>query len=647
MIGEPSSGVDAKQAARLRRFLVALPVYAVMGLLLYLAHAAGLIRGAPVAAGIGAMVAVNAVLYLSFRSGLNLRFRDPSLTWLQIFLASTILLYLVYHFDRERNFALMMCLVIFVFGAFRFNVRQFLGAAMQFLAGFGLVIYLLLRFRPEYADPHLLGLQWIALATVLPCFALVGGMLSELRRKLRYSNEELSSALATVQIADKESRESETRFRNTFDFASIGMAIVALDGKWLQANKALCELLGYTESQLKELSFQDVTHPEDLESDLGQVSRALRGEIGNYQMEKRYVHKDGHYVRALLNVSVMRDGEGAPVQFIAQIQDITSREQAQQALRESEERFRSTFDHASVGIMHTSLDRRILVLNHKFCEMVGYSAEELQQGSVRKIHHPEDSDADQHLEKQLLAGQIENFSFEKRYIRKNGTVFWGNRTVSLVRDATGQPKYFIRVIEDISARKDAEEKLLHLAHFDTLTDLPNRAMFHDRLTQALLQARRRNELVGIVFLDLDRFKLVNDTLGHAMGDLLLQKMARRLSVTVRPGDTVGRLGGDEFAIILGDLRSPADASLVAQKILKALASPFRLDSHERHVTTSIGISLYPDHGDDNDVLLKAADSAMYAAKEKGRNTFEFFSGQAGIGDVRREDRPAESSDDAH
>ena len=217
-------------------------------------------------------------------------------------------------------------------------------------------------------------------------------------------------------------------------------------------------------------------------------------------------------------------------------------------------------------------------------------------------------------------------------------MFWANRTVSLVRDAAGNPLYFIRVIEDVSARKDAEEKLLHLAHFDPLTDLPNRAMFHDRLTQALVQAQRRNERVGVMFLDLDHFKDVNDTLGHAMGDLLLQKMAHRLTVTVRPGDTVGRLSGDEFGIILGDLRSPEDASLVAQKILKALTSPFRLNEQDRTVTTSIGISLYPDHGTDNDTLVKAADAAMYEAKDKGRNTFAFFRGEASSGSETREGR---------
>jgi len=264
------------------------------------------------------------------------------------------------------------------------------------------------------------------------------------------------------------------------------------------------------------------------------------------------------------------------------------------------------------------------MINRKFCDMVGYSADELHQGSVRRIHHPEDTDADQHLEKRLVAGKIDSFSFEKRYVRKDGSVFWAHRTVSLARDEAGRPKYFIRVIEDISARKQTEQELIQLAHYDTLTNLPNRALFRDRLTQALAQAHRSGSMLAIMFLDLDRFKLINDSLGHAMGDLLLKQVAHRLAACVRASDTVGRLGGDEFGILLETLHSASDANLVAQKIGQSFSEPFRLDDSERYVTTSIGISLYPTDGQEENQLIKAADSAMYRAKQTGRNNFHFF-----------------------
>ncbi|MEO8157004.1 MAG: PAS domain S-box protein [Betaproteobacteria bacterium] len=623
----PSMELQRKQDARLRRFLLALLVYGAMALLLFLSSKNGLIVATAAVHGIAAMAVVNILLFLALRSGLNLRARDPSLTWLQMFCASAILLYVFYHFDRERNFALMMCLVVFLFGAFRFNIRQFLSVTVQFLAGLALVMYLLIRFKPATADFNLLALQWTALALVLPFFAFIGGNLTELRQRMRRSNEELNTALADVRGAAWAQRESEARFRNTFDFAAIGMAIVSLDGKWLQVNKALCGLLGYTDAQLKAMTFQDITHPGDLEADLEQVQRILRGDIRDYQMEKRYFRKDGREVSTLLSVSLVRDPDGKPLQFISQIQDITARKAAENALLDSEARFRATFDHASVGIMHSSLDRRILTVNRKFCEMVGYSAGELQQGSVRRIHHPEDSDADQPLEKKLLAGEIDYFTFEKRYIRKDGSVFWANRAVSLVRDANHKPLYFIRVIEDISARKDAEEKLLHLANFDGLTNLPNRAMFHVRLSQALALARRRKETLGVMFLDLDQFKQINDTLGHAAGDLLLKQVAARLTAVVRASDTLGRLSGDEFAVVLMGLRGTDDAILVARKIIEAFGKPFNLEGNERVVTASIGIGMYPQDGDDEATLMRSADAAMYVAKERGRNQFHLSAGR--------------------
>jgi diguanylate cyclase (GGDEF)-like protein len=181
------------------------------------------------------------------------------------------------------------------------------------------------------------------------------------------------------------------------------------------------------------------------------------------------------------------------------------------------------------------------------------------------------------------------------------------------------------VAEDITERKEAQDRLLHLAHYDHLTGLPNRTLLHERLKQALSRAGRHQDLVATVFLDLDHFKTVNDTLGHASGDQLLRQVAERLAMVLREDDTIGRLGGDEFAVILSDIAHPAGAEVAVHKIMAALHAPFEVDGHDLYVTVSAGISLYPADGIDTDSLLRNADAAMYRAKEVGRNGYQFFS----------------------
>jgi len=407
------------------------------------------------------------------------------------------------------------------------------------------------------------------------------------------------------------------RLRSIFDRALVGIAYTSATGAILEANQKLCAMLGYTSAELREATMFELTHPDDRERHRRLTQDLIAGKHAFVSDEQRYLRKSGEPLWIKRKVTLAEEADADGPCLIEVMEDVSER-------REVEERFRETFDHASVGIMHSSLDRRVLMVNRKFCDMVGYSAQELQQGSVRRIHHPEDSDADQHLEKRLVAGEIDSFSFEKRYVRKDGSIFWAHRTVSLARDEPGRPKYFIRVIEDISARKQAEEELLHMAHYDALTNLPNRALFRDRLTQTLAQARRSDGLLGIMFLDLDRFKAINDSLGHAMGDLLLKQVAHRLTACVRASDTVGRLSGDEFGIILGGLHGVADAILVAKKIVQVFSAPFRLDDHERFVTTSIGISMFPSDSRDEEGLVKAADAAMYRVKQTGRNNFRFY-----------------------
>lgn len=250
-------------------------------------------------------------------------------------------------------------------------------------------------------------------------------------------------------------RASEERFRTIFEQAGVGMALRGIDprySRWERVNQKLCDILGYTRDELLQLSSVDLTPPEDRETAIGYNERLMRGEIAGYTREKRYVRKNGEIIWASISLSVLRGPDGAPAHIISVIHDITGR-------KEIEERFRATFEQAAVGIMHTSLDRRILMVNQKFCSMIGYSSDELLNMYVPKIHHPDDTDKDRHLEKKLLDGEIDTYSFEKRYIRKDGSLLWCNRTVSLMRDDRGNPKYFIRVIEDVSARMKIEQTL--------------------------------------------------------------------------------------------------------------------------------------------------------------------------------------------
>jgi diguanylate cyclase (GGDEF)-like protein/PAS domain S-box-containing protein len=297
---------------------------------------------------------------------------------------------------------------------------------------------------------------------------------------------------------------------------------------------------------------------------------------------------------------------------------------ALEALSASETQFRATFEQAAIGIAHTAPSERFLRVNEKLCHMVGYTREELLTMTIYDLTHPDDVGLGTLNRQRLTAGEISTLSVERRCVCKDGSVIWLNRTTSVVRKASGEPAYFIRVMEDVTGRKRLEHALQHLADHDRLTNLPNRALIHDRLQHAVDQAARRKWIVGVMFIDLDRFKVVNDTLGHTMGDRLLQLVAARLRDCVRCEDTVGRLGGDEFAIILTEIAHIADSELVARKILEALAAPLDLDGREAYVSASIGIATYPQDGASADILIMNADAAMYRAKAQGRNNYQVY-----------------------
>ena len=310
-------------------------------------------------------------------------------------------------------------------------------------------------------------------------------------------------------------------------------------------------------------------------------------------------------------------------------QDITFRRQARLRLQESEEFFRLTFSQAAVGIALLGPDGRLLRVNRKMAQILGFTEVELLQRFFQQLTLEDDLADELLLLGRLKAGEIADFQREKRLVRRDGSPVWVNLSVSMMRDANGNQR-FISVIEDISRRKQAEDALTRLASHDALTGLPNRLLLQDRLAQAIAHACRSGAQVGVLFIDLDRFKHVNDSLGHDAGDRMIVEIAQRLATSLRESDTVARQGGDEFVVVLPELADPDAAAMVAQKLLENLFQPLLLCGQEVFPTGSIGIAMYPRDGLEAATLLKNADTAMYGAKGQGGNHYSFYAPAMGV-----------------
>ncbi|MDQ3798203.1 MAG: EAL domain-containing protein [Acidobacteriota bacterium] len=306
---------------------------------------------------------------------------------------------------------------------------------------------------------------------------------------------------------------------------------------------------------------------------------------------------------------------------------IAEQERISRALKESEEYFRTAFDHAA-GMALISPEGEWLQVNESLCNILGYTEEELLENGFQAITHPGDLGNDLANLYQLLEGRIPNYQLEKRYCHKTGQTVWVLQSASLIRDADGKPRHVIFQIQDISDRKKAEELIHHAAFHDALTGLPNRTLFSDRLSMAVERAKRTSSYkFAVIFVDLDRFKIVNDSLGHDMGDKLLIDLSRRLENCLRTIDTVARLGGDEFAILLDGISEAGDATDVAERIQNSLKQPFMLDGHEFLSTASMGIALSIQGYDRPEDILRDADTAMYKAKANGKARHEVFDSQ--------------------
>lgn len=365
-------------------------------------------------------------------------------------------------------------------------------------------------------------------------------------------------------------------------------------------------------------------HPDDSFQAIATIETQFRtGD--DFEEEYRIIRPDESICWVRVRAFPVRDVMGKVNRFVGIAEDITKRREAEEALRKSEEQFRLTFEMAPIGMAISTLKGKFTRVNHALCNALGYSQAELLELSFAEISHPDDWETHHNLEQMLIDSEESNFQIEKRFIAKDGRIVDTLLKVLVVCDANNKPLHFNNQIVDITERKHMEQQLIHDALHDTLTGLPNRALFMDRLEQQLKRSQRQGGyLFAVLFLDLDRFKVVNDSVGHLIGDKLLIEIGRRLEKSVAPTDTVARLGGDEFTILLEDISSKSQAILVAESIYQTLTFPFHIQGLELFTTASIGIALSSQGYEKPEDILRDADLTMYSAKEQGKARYEIF-----------------------
>ena len=426
--------------------------------------------------------------------------------------------------------------------------------------------------------------------------------------------------ITTKHMAEVALRESEAKFSQIFSESPDSIAIIDFNSlEVMDVNNQFLETSGYSVREVRGQHIGNLlANIDDVKSAAKQVNNA--GRATNLEID--ILNKEGKANPSLVSVSSVEiNGETA---LLCIAKDVRTQRETETKLRRSEQRFRSTFENAPLGMMLADTTGQIFQGNRFAADLLAYEEKSLPGMHLSRLVPTKDRPRLLEILEQLLAGDINQSHSERKLIAQNNVEIWVNLHTVLQKSEDGSPLYFIIQMADITEMKRSQERMERLAFYDTLTDLANRRLFNDRLQQAIVRTQRSHKSAALLYLDLDQFKRVNDTLGHDAGDALLKHVSLRLQKCVRKEDTVARPGGDKFTIILVDINSISDASRVAEKILTELRKPIAIAGQQLVVTTSIGITMMPQDSNDAQTLMRNADMAMYKAKERGRNNYQFF-----------------------
>jgi len=431
-------------------------------------------------------------------------------------------------------------------------------------------------------------------------------------------------------------RRSEERFRTIMDETHDDYFEVDLGGHYTFVNDAFCRSVAYTPEELIGMNHKVTTAPEDHKRIYEAFNQVYVTGHPIRALTFKFIRKDSSDGVGELSAFPLCSEKGEVVGFRGVSHDVTERVRMEEALKQSEERYRTILAEIEEGYYEVDLAGNIKFVNRAACRQFGYTEQELI-GSNYRVYVPKEDVKGVYRawNKVYKTGQpLKSYPFAT--VRKDGTQIFVENSVSPLRDKSGKIMGFRAVSRDVTQRKQFEQKLTDMATHDSLTGLPNRSLLSDRLTIGLALSRRSGNRLAVLMLDLDKFKVINDTMGHSVGDELLKAVAERLTSVTRKSDTISRIGGDEFVLVLPQISGPNDAAKLAQRILDMFQEPLVFDGHRLKITMSIGIAVYPDDGKEIEVLLKNADNAMYQAKDNGRDTCRFYGRCELVDEVRPE-----------